>query len=105
VELTGIEREEGGSSDPEKMAESRTQSRRTGSEGPGSRSFTSGSRSFAPSVAELEAAIANVTRALATALGDDVVVLARVWDAMSRELRELAAAPPTNVIPFNHLRR
>jgi hypothetical protein len=56
-------------------------------------------------VAELEAATANITRALATALGDDVVVLARVWDAMSTALRELAAAPPIIVIPFNHLLR
>jgi hypothetical protein len=53
--------------------------------------FASGSRRFEPRVAELQAAIANVTRARASASNcGDVVTLARVRDALTMELRGLA---------------
>jgi hypothetical protein len=52
--------------------------------------FASGSRPFEPRVAELQAAIANMTRALASASNPgDVVTLARVRDALTTELRDL----------------
>jgi hypothetical protein len=103
VELTGIEREQGHSSNPGKMAGWCAGAELADSKVSSSRTFTSGSRTFAPRLAELEGAIANVTRALATASDDDVVMLARVRDATCAELRELRTTivVRNNVVPLD----
>jgi hypothetical protein len=56
--------------------------------------FASGSRPVALRVADLEAAIANVTRALGTASAETVVALVNERAAMREELRELIASSP-----------
>jgi hypothetical protein len=58
--------------------------------------FTAASRPLTPR--DLEAAIANVTRALAVASGEAVVVLASERAAMRAELLELRSA--ANVVPL-----
>jgi hypothetical protein len=56
--------------------------------------FASSSRPFALRVADLEAAIANVTRALGIASAETVVALVNERTAMREELRQLIASSP-----------
>jgi hypothetical protein len=66
--------------------------------------LASRSRPLALRVAELEAAIANVTRVLGTAPAEAVVALVNERAAMREELRALAALKQTNVVALNRRR-
>jgi hypothetical protein len=66
--------------------------------------LASGSRPFVQRVAELEAAIESVTRALGTTAGDALVVLAGERAAMRAELRQLRQAEQANVVELDRRR-
>jgi hypothetical protein len=83
---------------PEEPSASSASVARDGANGRESTQLASVSRSLVHTVEELEAALASITRALGSASGDAVVVLAGERAALRAELRGLRECKAKNIV-------